>query len=102
MNRARFRKENCSSSPWLFAHASGDRLKSVKRSFKTACRKVGIDDFRVHDLRHTCASWLIMEGVLLTTVRDLLGHATVKMTEKYAHLNPKMVRDAVESLARSD
>ncbi|MBF0186692.1 MAG: site-specific integrase [Magnetococcales bacterium] len=100
LNRARYRAEQCPDSPWLFAHDDGKRLQSVKRSFKTACRKAGIEDFRVHDLRHTCASWLVMDGVPLTTIRDLLGHSSVRMTEKYAHLNPEMVRDAVNALAQ--
>ena len=64
----------------------------------TACRRAGIKDFRIHDLRHTCAAWLVSMGVPLTEVRDLLGHSTVKMTERYAHLAPENVRAAVEQL----
>ena len=55
----------------------------------TACTHVGIEDFRIHDLRHTCAAWLVTE------VRDLLGHRTIRMTERYAHLAPENVRAAV-------
>jgi len=52
----------------------------------------------IHDLRHTCAAWLVTAGVPLTEVRDLLGHSSVKMTERYAHLAPENVRAAVTLL----
>ena len=96
--RARFRAEHCPGSPWVFAHKDGERLSDVKRSFATACRKAGITDFRIHDLRHTCAAWLVSAGVSLAEVRDLLGHSTIRMTEKYAHLAPENVRAAVAVL----
>ncbi|MEZ5594080.1 MAG: tyrosine-type recombinase/integrase [Gammaproteobacteria bacterium] len=51
-----------------------------------------------HNLRHTCAAWLVSAGVPLPEVRDLLGHATVKMTERYAHLAPENIRVAVAKL----
>lgn len=95
----RFKEEHCPSTPWVFAHKDGERLQSVKKSFATACRKAGIEDFRIHDLRHTAASWLVSNGTALPEVRDLLGHSTVKMTERYAHLAPERVRFAVDVLA---
>jgi integrase len=70
----------------------------VKKSFASACAQVGIQDFRTHDLRHTCAAWLVSVGVPLAEVRDLLGHASVTMTEKYAHLAPDRVRAVVSLL----
>jgi integrase len=104
IGRARFRAQHCPASPWVFAHPDGSRIQDVKRSFATACRRSGIEDFRIHDLRHTCAAWLVTAGVPLTEVRDLLGHSTVMMTERYAHLAPENVREAVrklEGLSRS-
>ncbi|MCZ7598461.1 MAG: site-specific integrase [Gammaproteobacteria bacterium] len=89
---------NCPSSPWVFCDKQGNRIQSVKRSFATACRRAGITDFRVHDLRHTCVAWLVTAGIPLAEVRDLLGHSTVKMTERYAHLAPENVRAAVARL----
>ena len=70
----------------------------MHNSFSTACRKAGIENFRIHDLRHTCAAWLVTAGVPLTEVRDLLGHSTVNMTERYAHLAPENIRAAVKLL----
>ena len=86
------------SSSMVFAHSNGDRIKDVKRSFKTACTRVGIENFRIHDLRHTCASLAGSEGVPLEALRDLLGHSSVTVTERYAHLAPEKVREAVAVL----
>ncbi len=49
-------------------------------------------------MRHTTAAWLVSSGVPLPEMRDLLGHTTVTMTEKYAHLAPDNVRAAVAIL----
>lgn len=96
--RARYRAEHCPGSPWVFSDEAGERIASVKRSFATACRRAGIVDFHFHDLRHTCAAWLVQVGVPLTEVRDVLGHSTVKMTERYAHLAPENTRAALARL----
>jgi len=82
----------------LFCDEKGNRIGDVKRSFASACRRAGIGDFRIHDLRHTCAVWLVSAGAPLPEVRDLLGNSTVKMTEKYAHLALDNVRTAGEVL----
>lgn len=98
LNRFRFRSAHCPASPWVFAHEDGKRILDVKNSFCTACRRAGIDNFRIHDLRHTCAAWLISKGVPLSEVKALLGHSTITMTERYAHLAPENVRAAVAVL----
>jgi integrase len=98
LNRARFRAEHCPDAPWVFCDVKGVRIASVQRSFGTACERAGITDFRFHDLRHTCAAWLVQAGVPLTEVRDVLGHSTIKMTERYAHLAPENVRAALALL----
>ena len=85
-------------SKYVFAGKDGDPYKSVKRSFSTALKKAGIIDFRFHDLRHTFASHLVMAGVDLTSVKELLGHKSLAMTTRYAHLSPSHKRKAVNTL----
>jgi integrase len=77
---------------------TGDRLVDIKRAFTTACLKAGINDFRFHDLRHTFASHLVMSGVDLTTVSRLMGHKSLAMTLRYAHLAPNHLIKAVNVL----
>jgi len=98
LNRMRFRAQHIPASPWVFTHRNGQRIQDVKKGFTSACQRAGITDFRIHDLRHTCAAWLVSAGVSLAEVRDLLGHTTVKMTERYAHLAPENVRLAVRAM----
>lgn len=98
MQLMRFRSEHAPDSPWVFCNKQGKQVRSIRRSFSTACKRASIENFRIHDLRHTCASWLAIAGVPLTEVRDLLGHSSVAMTERYAHLAPENVRAAVAVL----
>jgi len=89
ISRAAFRAKHCPDAPHVFVDNKGQRITSLKTAFRTACNRAGIDDFRIHDLRHTFASWLVMKGVPLLDVSKLLGHSTIKMTERYAHLEPR-------------
>ena len=73
-------------------------IKNVKHSFNTALKKAEIDDFRFHDLRHTFASHLLMNGASLKDVQELLGHKTIEMTMRYAHLSQEHKRNAVNLL----
>ena len=73
-------------------------LVDIKNSWKAAVKKAGIKDFRFHDLRHTFASHLVMQGVDLNTVRELLGHKSLQMTLRYAHLSPGHNRDAIQRI----
>jgi len=88
-------------SNWVFATATGGRLTTLQKGFRAACQRASIDDFRVHDLRHTFASWLVMAGVSLYVVKDLLGHSSIIVTERYAHLAPHVGRAAVQLLLPS-
>jgi integrase len=73
---------------YVFTDREGNRFKELLPSFKSACRRVGIKDFRFHDLRHTFASRLLMSGENIVAVKELLGHKSMQMTLRYAHLAP--------------
>ncbi len=77
---------------------TGEKLTHIKRSWATLVKDAKLDDFRLHDCRHDFASRLVQAGVDLYQVRDLLGHSSIQLTERYAHLAPHKAREAVEVL----
>ena len=93
-------KEKCPEGcQWVFIdEKSKKRLIDVSHSFITAKKRAGIEDFHFHDLRHTFASHLVMGGVDITTVSRLMGHKSLKMTLRYAHLAPMHLSNAVNTL----
>jgi len=108
VRRMRLRDEVCPESPWVFFHLTsafnaevGDKVKSVRKAFSTACKRAGIADFHIHDLRHTFASWLVMNGIALFEVSKLLRHSSIQMTERYAHLASDHLHHAVGNLGFS-
>jgi len=80
---------------YVFSDENGKRFTKLQHSFERALKKSGITDFRFHDLRHTFASNLVMEGTDLDTVRELMGHKDLTMTIRYAHLAPNHKMKAV-------
>lgn len=87
-------------SPYVFCDKDGKPYADIRKSFFTACKKSGIISFRIHDLRHTFASQLVMSGIDLNTVRELLGHKSLDMTLRYSHLSPNFKKKAVDILGR--
>jgi site-specific recombinase XerD len=73
--------------------------RDVKTAWSNVLEAAEVKNFRFHDLRHHFASRLVRAGVDLNTVRELLGHADLKMTLRYAHLAPEHLAAAVEKLA---
>jgi integrase len=83
----------------VFSGASeSEPLTDVKKGWTSILTRAKVSSFRFHDLRHTFASKLVMAGVDLNTVRELLGHSTLGMTLRYAHLAPEHKAAAVERL----
>ena len=89
-------KKQVSESPYVFPSQGGGRFEDVKSAWLKLLERAQIQGFRWHDMRHDFASRLVMAGVPLNTVRDLLGHADIKMTLRYAHLAPGTKAAAVE------
>ncbi len=79
---------------------TGKKMDDCRTSWESLMKQAQIKDFRWHDMRHDFASHLVMEGVDLNTVRELLGHASMKMTLRYAHLAPENKMRAVELLEK--
>jgi len=79
---------------------TGRPFKDIKKSFKFSCKRAGISDLRFHDLRHTFASRLVKAGVDLITVRDLLGHFSVRVTQRYTHSCMDQKKQAIELLSQ--
>jgi integrase len=71
------------------------RQQKVRTAFDNAVKAAKLDDFRFHDLRHHFASWFVMRGGSLQALKELLGHADLKMTLRYAHLAPEHLRGEV-------
>jgi len=87
-------------SPYVFLNPdTGKPLTSVRTAFMAACRRAGISGLRFHDLRHTFATRLNLLGADPITIRDLLGHSSLKITERYTHSDQDQKRRAVELLA---
>lgn len=80
---------------YVFTNRDGTRFADVKKGFCGALRRAKIKDFRFHDLRHTFASHLAMSGCNLRTIQELLGHADIKTTMRYAHLSRQHLEEAV-------
>ncbi len=78
----------------------GTRRTDLPKFWEKYLVETGIENFHWHDLRHTFASRLVMAGVDLYKVKKLLGHHDLKMTERYAHLAPGYLKEAVGLLSR--
>lgn len=73
---------------------------SLGKPFSAALKEACIEDFHWHDLRHTCASYLMMNGVSPLEISKILGHRTMAMVSRYAHLAPARVSDIGNALAK--
>jgi|KBSMisStandDraft_5_1062788.scaffolds.fasta_scaffold30335_1 site-specific recombinase XerD len=89
-------------SPYVFLASDGTRLCSPRFWFSAAVEAAGLKDFTWHCLRHTFASRLVMAGVDLRTVQELMGHKTIQMTVRYAHLAPQHRLAAVQRLCDTE
>ncbi len=100
VKNALIRQPRHSHSNYIFYKKDGTPIGDIKKSFLTALKKSGINNFHFHDLRHTFASQLAMNSVDLNTIRELLGHKSMVMTIRYSHLSQQHKQQAVDILDR--
>jgi site-specific recombinase XerD len=72
--------------------------QSLRKAYENAVSNAKLDDVNFHTLRHTFASWAVMRSVSLKELQELLGHSSLAMTMRYAHLAPERLRSAVTRL----
>ena len=80
-------------------HSEPYKRHKMDSEFARTRKKAEVNNFRFHDLRHSAASYMVMSGIDLITVMEILGHAKIDTTLRYAHLSPSHKRHAVEALA---
>lgn len=95
--------QNIEKSPYVFtsprtALTTGGPIVGIRRIFLKVCERAGIKDIRLHDLRHSFASFAIGQGTSLFSVSKLLGHASSRTTERYAHLADQSLRGVVDDV----
>lgn len=86
------------TSGYLFASERTGRPVHLLPSFRNAAKRAGLADFHFHDLRHTAASYLAMSGADSLTIAAILGHKTLSMVKRYAHLNNAHKMNALDKL----
>ena len=83
---------------YVFPSPTGERLSCNQKAFRHARARAGLADFHFHDLRHTFASQWMMNGGDLYALRGILGHKSIAMTQRYAHLSPAYQRAMVDRM----
>lgn len=93
--------QTSATGQFVFAGQGGRALTDVKRTWATVRREAGLTDVRLHDLRHTFASFLASDGHSLLTIGKMLGHTQAQTTARYSHLFDDLLREAAESVSAS-
>jgi len=83
---------------WLFPRADGQKPFDIRKAWEKARSQAKLVDFRFHDLRHSTASYLAMHGANQLEIAEVLGHRTLQMVKRYAHLSDSHVKDLMESV----
>ncbi len=87
------------TTPYVFPNfETGKPVRSLFFAFKTACEKAGIENFRIHDLRHTFCSYFAMNGANLVEIAKLVGHKHIRETERYTHLTESHIHEVMQKM----
>lgn len=85
-------------SQLVFPSSDPNKPTCIRKAWDTALSDAKIDDFKFHDLRHTAASYLAMNGATLAEIAEVLGHKTLQMVKRYAHLSEAHTSSVVERM----
>ena len=85
-------------SPYLFPGKFPKKPIDIRSAWEMAVKRSEILDLRFHDLRHSCASYLAMNGASLAEIAEVLGHKTLAMVKRYAHLSENHTAKVVSSM----
>jgi len=80
-------------------HENGARLGDIKRGFASACRRAGLEGVSPHTLRHTCATWLMQQGVDIWDAAGFLAMTVETLERVYGHHHPDYLRSAADALS---
>ena len=89
-----------SSLGYVFPSKNKNKPLELRRAFRTAIKHAQLKNFRGHDCRHTYATAMLAQGLSLGEIGHLLGHRSVAMTRRYAHLVESRSIDAVEKMSK--
>src|SRR5437762_5536537 len=82
----------------VFSSPAGGHIVDVRTGFLNSCKRAGLIDLHFHDLRHTFASQFVMSGGDLYILKEILGHKSITMTQRYAHLSPTYKIKAIDRM----
>lgn len=85
-------------SDLLFATPEGPAT-FPRKAWEKALKDSGVTDFRFHDLRHSCASYLAMAGATIREIEEILGHKSLQMTVRYSHLSDQHLVGVADRMA---
>lgn len=80
----------------IFPSLNLERYLDIRTAWEFSLKRAGIEDFRFHDLRHSCASFLAMSGATQRVIAEILGHKDMRMTHRYSHLTQEHLTDQLE------
>lgn len=85
-------------TPYVFPRADGKAPLEIRKAWEKALAASGVKNFRFHDLRHTAASYLLEDGATLVQLSEILGHKTLQMVKRYAHLSEQQGSELVRKM----
>ena len=84
----------------VFPSPTGTKPLIINKTWGRIVARAGLENFRFHDLRHSCASYLAQNGATSAEISEILGHKSLQMVKRYAHLQPEHLRSSLQRMSR--